>query len=254
MIDTRWRLDGKVALLTGAGRGIGLSMAKTLAAAGAAVVIQDIDLSVAETEAEAIVASGGTAVALGGDITDPQLPYTLVRETVKRLGGIHILINNAAIQSSRPWLTLTLEELEREFHADLVAPIRLCQVVTPIFQGQKFGRIINLGSIQQQGGNPGMLPYSLSKVGLVGLTTALARSLAKDQITVNLIAPGYINTWRNRHEFRTQQDVIERGKWVPMGRVGEPADFDGITLLLCSDAGAYITGQSIYVDGGMSTQ
>jgi len=253
-MDERFRLDGRVALLTGAGRGIGLSIARAFAADGAGVAIQDIDLDVAQAEAAAIRQSGGRAIALGGDITDPRLPYELVRDTVKGLGGIHILINNAAIQRSADWLEVTAEDMQREFGADLIAPIRLSQMVTPIFEAQRFGRIINLGSIQQRSGNVGMLAYSLSKVALVGLTTALARHLARHQITVNLIAPGWVNTYRNRRDFRSEQEVLEKGKHLPLGRIGQPEDYDGIALLLCSEAGEYITGQSIYVDGGMCTR
>jgi NAD(P)-dependent dehydrogenase (short-subunit alcohol dehydrogenase family) len=99
-----------------------------------------------------------------------------------------------------------------------------------------------------------MLAYSLSKGVMEKLSMALARDLAKDQITVNCIAPGWINTWRNRGDFKDDQDKQEKGQYVPLGRIGEPTDFAGVTLLLCSDAGAYITGQNIYVDGGMSAR
>lgn len=254
-MSTNFRVDGKIALITGAGRGIGLAMAKALASAGAAVALQDIDRDVAMREAEAIRVAGGKAIALGGDVCDPELPAALIGQTVSELGGLHILINNAAIQVGRPWLEVPLAELEQQFRADLIAPIRLCQVAVPIFKAQQFGRIINIGSIQQQSGNPMMLAYSLSKAALVRLTIALARDLAKDQITVNLIAPGWVNnTHRNRMDLRTAEDVKRRGRNVPMGHLSEPADHEGIALLLCSEAGSYITGQSIYVDGGMSTR
>ena len=129
----------------------------------------------------------------------------------------------------------------------------LCQQAVPIFRGQGFGRIINLGSIQQKTGNASMLPYAASKSALENITKALARELAKDQITVNMLSPGWFNTWRNRHDFKTPEDMIATGKRaVPLGRIGEPQDCGGVALLLCSDAGAYITGQTIFVDGGMS--
>lgn len=252
-MSTNFRVDGKVALITGAGRGIGLAIAKALAAGGASVAIQDIDLAVAQKEVDGINASGGKAIALGGDIGDPATPERLIRETVASLGGLHILINNAAIQILHHWLEAPPEETERQLRADLIAPIHLCQLAVPIFKAQRFGRIINIGSIQQKRGNAWMLGYSLSKAALEKFTAAIARDLAKDQITVNLLAPGWVNnTHRNRETLASEEAVKEKGKNVPLGRLGEPEDHVGMALLLCSEAGSYITGQSIHVDGGMS--
>ena len=163
MESVRQRVDGKVALITGAGRGIGLAMARTLASAGAAVAIQDIDEAVAHAEAGRINKEGGRAIALGGDLTDLTLPGRLVPDVVRQLGGLHILVNNGSIQEHRHWLQMPLDEIRREFDADLIVPILLCQQAVPIFQRQRWGRIINLGSIQQIRGNAEMLPYSLSK-------------------------------------------------------------------------------------------
>ncbi|HEY8668097.1 MAG TPA: SDR family NAD(P)-dependent oxidoreductase [Tepidisphaeraceae bacterium] len=247
-------ISGRVALLTGAGRGIGLAIAQALAGAGAAVAIQDVDLAIAEAEAEKINQAGRRAIALGGDVADLSLPARLVHDVVTQLGGLHILINNASIQKPQPWLTLEPPQIERELRADLITPLLLCQRAAPIFQRQRWGRIINIGSIQQRGGNPNMLPYSLSKLALDGLTKALARDLAKDNITVNLLAPGWFNTYRNRGDFESEQDLIDKGKHVPLGRIGDPADCAGAALLLCSEAGSYITGQSIFIDGGMSAR
>jgi len=249
------RLDGRVALITGSGRGIGLGIARGLASTGCAVAIQDIDLDVARAEADVIARGGGRAVALGGDITNLSLPKEAVHQTMIKLGGLHILINNAAIQIAKDWLDLTVEEMHRQIDADFVSPILFCQQTVPIFRRQRFGRIINIGSIQQRSGNPDMLAYSMSKAALENLTRGLGRILAGDGITVNLLCPGYFNTWRNRDDFKTPQDLIERGRqYVPMGRIGEGEDCAGIALLLASDAGSYITGQTIYVDGGMSVK
>jgi glucose 1-dehydrogenase len=247
-------LAGRTALVTGAGRGIGLGMARALASAGCAVAIQDIELDVARAQARQLRDEGARAIALGGDVADVELPAQLVEQTVSQLGGLHILINNAAIQQPRHWMDETPATIEIQWRANLITPMLLCQHAVRIFRPQRWGRIINLGSIQQQRGNPDMLPYSMSKLALENLTQALARDLAADQITVNLIAPGYFNTWRNREEFRTPEDFVERAHFVPMGRIGEPGDTAGITLLLCSEAGGYITGQSIFVDGGMSVR
>ena len=249
------RLDGRAALVTGAGRGIGLGIAKGLASAGCAVAIQDLDLDVAQNEVNTINRGGGVAIALGGDITDLSLPDRLVAQTVQAFARLDILVNNAAIQIEKDWTQFTVEEMKRVLDADFISPILLCQKSVEHFRAQKFGRIINIGSIQQRVGNPDMLPYSMAKAAMENLTRGLARVLAPEGITVNLLCPGYFNTWRNRDQFQTQQDLIDRGrKFVPLGRIGEPEDCAGITLLLASDAGSYITGQTIYVDGGMSVR
>lgn len=247
-----FRLDGKVALLTGSGRGIGLAIARALASVGCAVAIQDIDEPVARVEADRINAEGGRAISLPGDLTDLTLPPRLVADTVARLGGLHILINNGAIQEYRHWLEYTLDDMRKQFDADLYAPLLFCQLAAPIFKRQRWGRIINLGSIQQLRGNEYMLPYSLSKAGLEKLTYALARDLGPDNVTVNLIAPGWFDTYRNREQFKTDEDRLRMGQRLPAGRIGQPDDVAGLALLLCSDAGSYITGQSIHIDGGMS--
>jgi NAD(P)-dependent dehydrogenase (short-subunit alcohol dehydrogenase family) len=254
MDAVQFRVDGKVALITGSGRGIGLAMARSLAAAGAAVAIQDIDVGIASAEAARIRGEGGKAIALGGDLADLKLPQQLAEQTITQLGSIDILINNGAIQSNGSWLEMPLDEMQRQFDCDLLGPIFLSRYAVPHMKARKWGRVINLGSIQQRGANPDMLPYSLSKAALEQFTKALARDLAKHQITVNCIAPGWVNTWRNRDDFRNDQEIKQKGKHIPIGRIGKPDDFSGITLLLCSDAGSYITGQTIFVDGGMSAR
>ncbi len=246
-------LTGKCALLTGAGRGIGLAVARALAGAGCAVAIQDIDEAIANSAVASINAAGGRAVALGGDLTDLSLPATLVPRAVDALGGLHILVNNGSIQIRRHWSEASAEEMELQLRTDLVSPILFCRAVMPIFKAQRFGRIINVGSVQQIHATPDLLAYSLSKGALEKLTIGLAKELAPDQITINQIAPGWIhNTVRNAGDFQTPEQAVEIGrKAVPIGRLGEPDDMRGTVLMLCSDAGAFITGQNIFIDGGM---
>lgn len=246
-----FRLNGRVALITGAGRGIGLAMAQALAEHGCAVAIQDIDETVANEQAERIKQGKGRAIALPGDITDLSWPARWISRTQEELGGLHILINNASIQVEKHWLEMTVEETERQYRADLISPTLLCQLAAPIFRRQKWGRIINLGSIQQTSGNPTMLPYAASKSALENITWALARDLASANVTANVLAPGFFNTHRNRHLFKGGRPTKEIGKSIPLGHVGEPREIGGITLLLCSNEGAYITGQTIFVDGGI---
>lgn len=254
MKELDFRLDGRCALITGAGRGIGLGIARGLAAQGGAVVIQDIDLEVAEAEAKSMREAGGLAFAIGGDVSDLSQAATMIESAKKLTGGLHILVNNAAIQLSKNWRENTLEETQTMFNADLVFPLLICQEAAKIFREQRWGRIINIGSIQQISANPNMLPYSTSKAALAHMTKAMARDLGRDQITVNCIAPGWFDTWRNRHDFANEQEKIEKGRHIPWGRLGQPDDCAGLAVLLCSQAGEYITGQSIHVDGGMSAR
>ncbi len=242
-------MQGRVALLTGAGRGIGLGIARALASAGCAVAIQDVDELVARDAARKIEDEGGRAIGLGGDISDAKVVASLPERVVQELGTLHVLVNNASIQSNSPWIEAKLEQMDRELRADLLMPILLCQKCVPYMRDQKWGRILNIGSIQQKQGNAGMMSYSLSKAALEKMTMTLANRLARDNITVNLIAPGYFDTVRNEKD---RPRMAEIAKGIPVGRIGQPEDCGGIALLLCSEAGAYITGQSIYVDGGLS--
>jgi len=174
-------LSGKVALLTGSGRGIGLAIAKALAAAGCAVAIQDIDEDVAKSEADKL----GRAIALGGDISDLSIAPKLIKTTIDQLGGIHIIINNGGIQLRQHWLTETRETFDRTFHGNVLLPILLAQQVSEIFRRQRWGRIINIGSIQQIQGNERMLSYAASKATLENITWALARDFARGEATVD---------------------------------------------------------------------
>lgn len=253
MDSASFRLDNRVALITGAGRGIGLAIAEALASVGCAVAIQDIDLDVAKAEVERLRAGGARAVALGGDLTELTLADRLIGETVDKLGGLHVLVNNGSIQATKHWTKVTADDVETQQRANVLMPLLLCQRAAPAMKAQRWGRIVNLGSVQQRTGNPLMLPYSMSKAALAHLTSALAKDLARDGITVNTLAPGYYNTHRNRERLGTEEQRRQAGEaHIPIGRVGEPDDVAGAALLLCTDAGAYITGQTLYVDGGIS--
>ena len=244
-------LEGKVALITGAARGIGLAVGRALAEAGCAVAIQDIDLAEATKQVERMKSDGHRALALGGDISDMSLPREFVDRTAAELGGLHILVNNAAIQKNQDWKQRSLEDFDRTFHANVAAPMLLAQLAAPIFIRQRWGRIINIGSCQQLSGNPQMLDYSMAKAALATMTQGMAKDLGPHNVTVNCIAPGYFDTLRNAHHFKSEQDKVKRAEHYPLRRLGQPEDCVGLALLLCSEAGSYITGQSIFVDGGI---
>jgi NAD(P)-dependent dehydrogenase (short-subunit alcohol dehydrogenase family) len=248
-------LAGRVALVTGAARGIGLGVARELSRAGCAVAIQDIDAEAATAAATALEREGGRAVALVGDVGDLAHTATLVDATVERLGALDILVNNAAIALDAAWESVPLVDVERQLRVDLIAPLILCQRAAIYLRGRRWGRILNLGSIHQRNGFAMKLVYGMCKAALENMTRALARDLARDGITVNLIAPGYFHTHHNRDDFPNAKAKEEAGRrMVPAGRIGEIEDCGGLALLLCTDAGSYITGQSIYVDGGMTTR
>jgi NAD(P)-dependent dehydrogenase (short-subunit alcohol dehydrogenase family) len=245
-------LKGRIALVTGAGRGIGLGIAEAFASRGCAVAVQDIDLSVAECVAKRLSSEGARVVALGGDVADPGFAEQTIPAVLEQLGGLHVLVNNAAIQSSQGWEELAPEAIERQYRANVMTPLRLCQLAMPLFRKQRFGRIINVGSIQQLKGTPSMLAYSMSKAALWNMTTGLAADVAKDGVTVNLIAPGYFDTFRNSAHLNESAARTRISNSIPVGRVGLPRDCAGAALLLASEAGEYITGQRIHIDGGMS--
>lgn len=247
----QFRLEGRVALVTGSGRGIGLAIGRAFAEAGAKVALQDIDQDVALAEAKRLVDAGHTAIALGGDATRLEDADAWFRDTTAQLGPIDILVNNAAIQSSRHLEEWTGEQVEMILRANVTAPWRLCQLVVPHMRQQQWGRILNIGSIQGIRGYLGMGPYSASKAALHNLTNTFARAMGKDGITVNCIAPGFFNTHRNKAHIEKQFGESKRADFLPLKRIGEPEDCAGAALLLCSDAGGYITGVVLHVDGGM---
>ena len=243
------RLDGRVALVTGAGRGIGLAIAQAFAEAGAKVAIQDVDLGVAEAEAKKLVDGGATAIAIGGDATQLDQVDRWLPDTREKLGGnVDILVNNASIQTQMKFVEWPLDKFEETIRANFTVPFRLCQQVIPSMKEKRWGRILNIGSIQGIKGSLGMGPYAGMKAALHNLTQAMARSFGEHGVTANALAPGVFDTLRNQ-TFTSQTQNFD---WLPIRRVGQPADCAAIALLLCSDAGSYITGDVISVDGGMS--
>jgi 3-oxoacyl-[acyl-carrier protein] reductase len=243
-------LQGRSALITGAGSGIGQAIALALAGDGARVTIVDIDLPAAEKTAALVEALGSRALALGCDVTDPFQVQQAVQSAVKAYDGLHILVNNAGICPLRSFEQISLEEWNRVLAVNLTGPFLFCQVALSALRAAgPRGRIINLGSLAGQAGGIAVgAHYSASKGGLIVLTRQLAKLLAPERVTVNCISPGTADTaltraWgeETRHSLETQ---------IPLGRLGSPQDIAALALFLASDEAGFITGATIPVNGG----
>lgn len=243
-------LSGKVALITGAARGIGKAIAVAFADNGAKVVIADIDIDEAQKTAKEI---GPQAVAVKVDLVDPASIEKLFDEAEAACGAtIDILANNAGAQLTlEPVENMPLDIWNKVFALNLTSAMLCCKRVIPGMKKNGWGRIINTSSISSlSGGGPGGTSYASSKGAMSTLTRGLAKEVGKDGITVNAIAPGVILT-RIHEEFSTKESLASLLTMTPVGRHGQPEDVAGTALFLASDSAAFITGEHISVNGGL---
>lgn len=246
-------LKGRTALITGSSRGIGAAFAMGLAQAGADIVVHCVEnLNTANEVCKKIQAIGGRAVPIIGDLRDANAPEHIAKQARDAFGKIDILIHNASIQYRTNWLDITHEDAVELFNINLFAALDLSQRLVPPMIERRWGRLLMIGSVQQMLPHPEMALYAASKSALENLTRNLAKQLAPDGITVNTLAPGVIDTDRNKQALGNKAYLQQILAKIPTQRVGQPEDCVGAALLLCSEAGAYITGQTLYVDGGMS--
>jgi 3-oxoacyl-[acyl-carrier protein] reductase len=245
------RFEGKVAIITGAGRGIGKAIAERLASEGADVVICDIDKEAAERTAEEIRSKYSVkAIAISADVANEGDVNSMVEETIKNFGRVDFLINNAGITKDSLLLRMSEEEWDKVIAVDLKSVFLCTRAVIRHMMRQRFGRIVNISSVIGLRGNVGQVNYASAKAGIIGFTKSAARELAGRNITVNAVAPGYIQTEMTE---RLPQEVKEEMlKQVPLGRPGLPEDVAGVVAFLCSEDASYITGEIIRVDGGMA--
>ena len=239
----------RVALITGAARGIGAVIAERFAKEGAAVIIADIVLDAANETADRIKSSGGKAEAAKLNVTDKEQVDALVSSIVERHGKLDILINNAGITRDALAMKMKVEDWDAVIDVNLKGTWIPSQAVIRPMRKQKWGRIVNTASVAALG-NIGQANYSASKGAVMSLTRTLALELARSGITVNCVAPGAIMTpmlAEVPEDMRSK--YLER---IPVRRFGEPDDVANVHLFLCSDLAAYITGQTIFVDGGLS--
>jgi 2-deoxy-D-gluconate 3-dehydrogenase len=244
-------LKGKVALVTGGNGGIGLGMAQGLAAAGAKVAIAGRDRS-KNTEA---LKSLANAIAIEADLAVEKACRAMVDEAAQRLGRLDILVNNAGINVRKRPEEYTLEEWKRVLDTNLTSAFVAAQAAYPHLKRAGGGKIVNIGSMMSIFGASFVAPYGASKGGIVQLTRALATAWAKDNIQVNSVLPGWIDTAMTRRARTDIQGLHERVlARTPAGRWGEPQDMAGIAVFLASKASDFVTGTAIPVDGGYSSQ
>jgi 3-oxoacyl-[acyl-carrier protein] reductase len=243
-------LSDRVALVTGASRGIGRSIAEKLAARGAIVVAAARGENAASV-ADVITKAGGRAESVSLDVTEPGAPERLVAATIERHKRIDILVNNAGIARDQLMLRMKREDWDAVLATNLTAAFALTQAVLKPMIRQKGGRIISIGSVVGQSGNPGQANYAASKAGLIGFTKAVALEVASRGITVNVVAPGLIET-----DMTRAMTADAREEWaakIPLRRLGTPADIASAVCFLASDEASYITGHVLAVNGGMYT-
>jgi 3-oxoacyl-[acyl-carrier protein] reductase len=246
MID----LSGRVALVTGASRGIGRAIAERLAAQGA-LVVAAARSEHAQPVVETIAAAGGTAEAVSLDVTEEGAAARLVASTLERHTRIDILVNNAGIARDQLMLRMKREDWDAVLATNLTGAFALTQAVLKPMIRQRGGRIISISSVVAQRGNAGQANYAASKAGLIGFTKAVALEVASRGITVNVVAPGLIETDMTR--TLTDEGREEWASQIPLGRLGTPADIASAVCFLASDEASYITGHVLAVNGGMYT-
>ncbi len=246
-------LAGKRALVTGSSRGIGAAIAVALAEAGADVVVNYAsNQAVGEAVADQIRALGRRCVAVGADFSDPAAPHQLVTAANEALGGLDIFVSNVAVQHAEPWHAVTRENFDRQVRVNWQCAFEMIQLVAPAMLERKWGRILAIGSVQEAQPHPEMVVYSALKAAQTLMVKNLAKQFAPHGVTVNNLAPGVIDTDRSRARLTDPAYIEKVLSWIPAGTIGEPEDCAGAAVLLCSEAGRYITGQNLFVDGGMS--
>lgn len=243
-------LSGKRALVTGSTRGIGRSIAEFLAKAGAQVIITGRDATKAQEVARQIEENFSTkASGIAMDMRDPQSIKTAYEEVERVYGGVDILVNNAGITRDRLFLRMSLEDWEEVLRVNLTGTFIITSLALKGMLKNRWGRIVNISSVVGFTGNAGQVNYASTKSALIGFTKSLAKELASRNITVNAVAPGFIET--DMTAVLSEELKQSYLKNIPLGRFGKPEDVAGVVLFLCSEYASYITGEVIHINGGM---
>lgn len=245
-----YRMENRLAIVTGAARGIGRAIALALAGRGADVIIADLQEEIANTTAQEISqASGQRILPYKVNVADFDSAKALVDFAVNEFGRIDILINNAGITRDTLIMRMDEHDWDAVINVNLKGTFNCCKAVVRPMMKQRYGRIVNISSVSGQAGQVGQANYSASKAGVIGLTKALARELASRQITVNAVAPGFIPTALTNDLSDELKEAILKA--TPLGRMGTPEEIAHAVVFLASDEASYITGQVLAVDGGM---
>ncbi|MEO5670200.1 MAG: SDR family oxidoreductase [Ramlibacter sp.] len=246
---------GRVAVVTGAARGIGLAIAQRLSADGAKLILSDSDATGLATALETIHQSGGEAVAVAGDLSQEPVANEMARAAVASFGRLDILVNNAGGGVILPFLEHTPETLRRTIDRNLWTVIWCCRAVLPAMREQRYGRIVNIGADSVRSGLHAHAAYNAAKGGVHAIGSGLAREFVREGITVNAIAPGAINTPQLSELVKDNEALLK--KWmdvIPMGRAGEMDEVASFVSYIASEEAAFITGQVLSVNGGTAMQ
>ncbi|OIJ09869.1 3-oxoacyl-[acyl-carrier-protein] reductase [Anaerobacillus arseniciselenatis] len=244
-------LNGKVALVTGASRGIGRAISLQLAKQGAKVAVNYAGNEAKANEVvEEIKALGGEAIAIKADVANVTDVDAMVKETIKTFGSLEILVNNAGITRDGLIMRMKEEDWDAVINTNLKGVFNCSKAVTRQMMKQRFGRIVNISSVVGVLGNAGQANYVAAKAGVIGLTKSLARELANRNITVNAVAPGFIETdMTDELSEDVKQELL---KQIPLAKLGQAEDISAVVRFLVSDDANYMTGQTLHVDGGMA--
>ncbi|WP_215242055.1 SDR family NAD(P)-dependent oxidoreductase [Dyadobacter helix] len=253
MLKNKFNLKGKNALVTGSSQGIGKAIALALAEYGARIILHYRgDKTDAEKVARQIKKYGNGVNILQADFSRPKAVAGLYKKVSALVDHLDILVINASLQLPVDWLEISAKEIDLQVTTNFRATLQMMQRFAPAMIEKQWGRIVTIGSVQQERPHPLMAVYAATKSASLNLVQNIASQLAGKGVTVNNLAPGVIDTPRIKEELPPIDEKLLKKMDIPMDRTGMPEECATVALLLCSDAGSYITGQNIYVDGGMS--
>ncbi len=253
MPENLFDLTGRVAVITGASRGLGRAYADALARAGMSLVVTSRKIESLAPVVKELEAHGVEVLPVALDVTKLDEIKAMVKAAVDKFGRIDALVNNAGLNVRGPIVEMTEEEYDRILDTNLKGAFFCAREVAPVMIKRKYGRIVNVGSCTSVFGMSGVAPYTASRAGALGMTRAMAAEWGEHGITVNLLAPGWFRTGQTAALCDDPEWVARTCERIPLGRIGGPGDLDGIIVYLCSPASGYMTGQILLVDGGLTT-